>query len=368
MRTLLNSLLLLSILAGGCSKKAPTKVPSPPSVKMVRAVAKDIPLYISTVGHIEPCEIVNIMAQVDGQLIETYFKDGADVQKGDLLYKIEEHSYIADLERSEGELTKSLAQLDYAKNKAERYSKLLQDEYISQDDYDNLLTSVFVNEAIVKQSRASVENAKINLGYTSIYSPIEARAGATQVNNGNLILESAKTPLVTLNQITPIYATFFINEKDLPKVQRSQAQSQELKTYITVEDPSSPIYEGALTFIDNGVDLSTGMIKLRATLPNTDKTLWPHQYVKIKLILETLENAVLVPFEAVQTGAKGKYVYVIKGNKTVEMRPVTIGQVQKGNTLVISEGMKAGEKVVTEGQISLYPGVKVRIASNEEEE
>ena len=368
MRPLLSSLLILfCIFIGGCSKKkeSPTLLP-PSSVKMVRAASKDVPLYISTVGHIEPYEIVNIMAQVDGVLDATYFEDGADVRQGDLLYKIDQRSYTANLERSEGALAQNLAQLDYATRKAERYSQLVKEEYISQDDYDNLLTTVLVNDANVQQSRAEVENAKINLGYTTIYAPLDARAGQTQVNNGNLILESSKTTLVTLNQITPIYATFFINEKDLPKVQR--CQPSQLKTYISVEDPSTPPYEGDLTFIDNKVDLSTGMIKLKATLPNTDKTLWPHQYVKIKLILETLENAVLVPFEAVQNSANGKYVYVIKGNKTVEIRPVTIGQVQENNTLVITKGLKAGEKVVTEGQVSLYPGAKVRISLSEDQE
>lgn len=368
MRSLLSSLLILfCMLMGGCSKKkeAPTLLPPSP-VKMVRAVSKDVPLYINTIGHIEPYEIVNIMAQVDGLLEETYFEDGADIKKGELLYKIDQRSYTANLEKSEGELAQNLAQLDYATRKAERYSQLVKEEYISQDDYDNLLTTVLVNDANVQQSRAEFENAKIKLGYTMIYSPLDARAGQTQANNGNLILESAKTPLVTLNQITPIYATFFINEKDLPKVQRSQ--STKLKTYISVETLSTPPYEGELTFIDNKVDLSTGMIKLKATLPNKDKTLWPHQYVKIKLILETLESAVLVPFEAVQTSANGKYVYVIKGNKTVEMRPVTIGQVQEDNTLVVTKGLKAGEKVVTEGQISLYPGAKVRISFSEDQE
>lgn len=366
-KLLYSSLFLLACISFGCSKKTTTQALKPTPVKMARSVAKDVPLYISTVGHMEAYEIVNIMGQVDGQLMKTYFADGADVKKGDLLYLIDQRPYLADLEKAEGELEQNIANLGYAERTAERNSKLVRDEYISQNDYDNLITTVIVDDAMVKQSRADVENAKINLGYTTIYSPLDARAGATQVNDGNLILENAETTLVTLNQITPIYASFFINEKLLPTVQRHKAKYNDLKTYVTVDDPESPTYEGVLTFIDNGVDLSTGMIKLRATLPNEDKVLWPNQYIKVKLILDTIEDAILVPFEAVQESPKGKYVYVIKGGQTVEIRNVKVGQMQEDNTIVVTEGLKAGEKVVTEGQINLYPGAKVTIVQGEDD-
>ncbi|MCB0383982.1 MAG: efflux RND transporter periplasmic adaptor subunit [Bdellovibrionales bacterium] len=368
MRNLLYSaIFILSLMTFSCSKKQQQAEPKPMPVKIARAISKDVPSYISTVGHVEAYQTVNIMGQVNGLLMKTYFPDGADIKQGELLYLIDQRPYLADLEKAEGELAESLASLGYAERTAERNSQLVRDEYISQNDYDNLVTTVLVDDAQVTQSRADVENAKINLSYTTIYSPLDARAGESFVRDGNLILESAETTLVTLNQITPIYGTFFINEKDLPKVQRYQAKYKDLKTYATVDDPESPTYEGTLTFIDNGVDLSTGMIKLKATFPNTDKVMWPNQYINVKLILDTLENAVLVPFEAVQNSSNGKYVYVVKGNQTVEMRKVTVGQMQANNTIVISQGVKAGEKVVTEGQINLYPGVKVSVMTSEED-
>ncbi|NGX51511.1 MAG: Multidrug resistance protein MdtA [Chlamydiae bacterium] len=362
-----SSALLLIIALCGCTKKAVKPEVKPTPVKVVRALSKDVPNYISTVGHMEAFQVVNIMGQVDGQLMKTYFTDGADIKQGDLLYLIDQRTYLADLEKAEGALAENLATLGYAERTTERNSKLVRDEYISQNDFDNLVTNVLVDDALVIQSRAEVENAKINLAYTTIYSPLDARAGESLVRDGNLVLESAETALVTLNQITPIYATFFINEKDLPRVQRYKAQEGDLKTYITVDDPQSPTYEGSLTFIDNVVDLSTGMIKLKATFTNDDKVMWPNQYIKVKLILNMIENAVIIPFEAVQTSSKGKYVYVVKGNKRVELRPITVGQMQEENSIVITKGLQARDRVVTVGQINLYPGAKVIIVQDEED-
>lgn len=364
--------LVFSVLVGlaaiGCSKKQMEGELKPTPVHVTRSISKDVPYYISTVGHMEAYEVVNVMAQVNGQLMKTYFPDGADVKQGQLLYHIDQRPYMADLEKAEGELEENLANLGYAERTAERNAKLVKDEYISQNDYDSLITNVIATDAAVKQSRADVDNAKINLGYTTIYAPLDARAGESQVRDGNLILESAETTLVTLNKITPIYSVFYINEKDLPAVQRYQGKPQKLKVFVTVEDIKTPTFEGELTFIDNGIDISTGMIKLKGTHPNKDKVLWPNEYVKVKLILDTLENAVIVPFEAVQTSPKGKYLYVVKGNKTAERRDVTVGQMQEGNTIVITKGLKVGEKVVTVGQLNLYPGAKVNIVQSEEDE
>ena len=360
--------LFVLLLFAGCSKKQAPHEAKPIPIQAKRAESKDVPYYISTVGHMEAYEVVNLMAQVNGQLMKTYFPDGADVKQGQLLYLIDQRSYIADLEKAEGELEENIANLAFAERTAERNAKLVKDEYISQNDYDNLITNVIAGDALVKQSRADVDNAKINLGYTTIYSPLDARAGESKIRDGNLILESAETTLVTLNKITPIYSVFYINEKDLPAVQRHQAQSGNLKVYVTVDDKNTPTYEGELTFIDNGIDISTGMIKLKGTHPNEDKILWPNEYIKVKLILDTLDNAVVVPFESVQTSPNGKYLYVVKGNKTVERRNVTVGQMQEDNTIVITKGIKAGEKVVTIGQLNLYPGAKVSIVQSEDDE
>lgn len=366
MKSLLYSALLFLALCG-CSKKQTPHGPKPSPVQVAKAIQKSVPKYIETVGHMEAYEIVNVMAQVDGYLMKTYFADGDDVKQGDLLYLIDQRPYLADLEKAEGALEESIANLGYAERTAERNSQLVKDEYISQNQFDSLVTNVMVDDATVKQNRASLETAKINLGYTTIYAPMDARAGESLIDDGNLILENQETTLVTLNQITPIYSVFFINEKELPAVQRYKAKNKDLTVQVTVDDPEAPMYEGVLTFIDNGIDISTGMIKLKGTHANEEKVLWPNQYVKVRLILDTLDNAVLVPFEAVQNSPKGKYVYVLKGNQTVEMRNVTVGQMQEDNSIVITKGLKVGEKVITTGQLNLYPGAKVTVKPTEDD-
>jgi len=359
--------LALGLFVVGCSKKQAKKEAKPTPVKVARAVTKNVPNYIKTVGHMEAFNIVNIMAQADGRLIKTYFNDGDNINEGDLLFLIDQRPYLASLKQAEGALEQSVANMMYAQRTAERNAALVQDEYISQDTFDSLVTNVQADEGIVKQNEAAVDNAEIDLSYTTIYSPINARAGERLVDDGNLILESAETNLVTLNQITPIYSTFFINEKDLPRVQRYQKEGP-LTAIVTVGDPEVPAYSGKLTFIDNGVDLSTGMIKLKATLQNEDRILWPNQYVQVQLILDTIEDAILVPFEAVQNSSKGKYVFVVKGNQTVEMRHVEVGQMQTDNTIVIIKGVKERERVVTEGQLNLYNGAKIKVVKNPNED
>ncbi|MEM8727338.1 MAG: efflux RND transporter periplasmic adaptor subunit [Chlamydiota bacterium] len=360
--------LFIAVAIFGCSKKKVSHEIRPIPIQAVRAESKDVPYYISTVGRLEPYEVVNLMAQVSGQLVKTYFADGADLKQGQLLYLIDQRSYIAALEQAEGELEENLAKLRFAERTAERSARLVKDGYISQKDYDSLITTVIAGDAAVKQSRAAVDNAKINLGYTTIYSPSDGRAGESKIRDGNLILESGETTLVTLNKIDPIYSVFYINEKELPAVRRYREKSEKLKVYVTIDDKNAPTFEGELTFIDNGIDVSTGMIKLKATHPNEDKMLWPNQFVKVKLVLDTLESAVIVPSESVRTGPDGKYLYVVKGNQTVERREVIVGQRQRNNTVVITEGIKPGERVVTVGQFNLYPGAQVRTVQTEDDE
>lgn len=361
------TIFILGVFIFGCAKKKPLLEPKPFPVKVASTITKNIPEYIQTVGHMEAFNIVNIMAQANGRLIKTYFNEGDNINEGDLLFLIDQRPYLASLKQAEGALEESIANMMYAKRTAERNAPLVQDEYISQDTFDNLITNVQSDEGVVKQREAALDNAEINLSYTTIYSPINARAGESLVDDGNLILESAETPLVTLNQITPIYATFFINEKDLPRVQRFQKKDS-LKTIVTVGDPEVPNYSGILTFIDNGIDLSTGMVKMKATLKNEDRILWPNQFVQIKLILDTLEDTTLIPFEAVQNNAKGKYVFVVKGNQKVEMRQIEVGQMQADNMIVVTKGLQIREKVVTEGQINLYNGAKIKIVKDPDDE
>ena len=198
----------------------------PIPVKVARAIQKNVPSYIKTVGHMEAWNTVNIMAQVDGRLMKTYFNDGDNINEGDLLFLIDQRPYLADLKEAEGTLEENIANMGYAQRTAERNSKLVIDEYISEDKFDSLVTAAVADGGIVKENQGAVDKAEIKLSYTTIYSPINARAGERLVDNGNLILEVDNTKLVTLNQITPIYAAFFVTGKDLPRVQQHQREGR----------------------------------------------------------------------------------------------------------------------------------------------
>ena len=363
MKVILQSLFLL-ILSFGCTKSQTEKKGDPIPVEAARALSKEAIHYIDSVGHMEAYQSVQVMAQVSGYLMKSYIEDGADVKAGDLLFEIDERPYLAKLEEANSLLEKQISSLGYAKRSAERNAQLAEEAYISADAFDQLKTQIKIDDAAVKEAMAQVEQAKINLDFTKIYAPLDARAGERLLNDGNLITDHGAQALLTLNQITPIYATFFINEKDLPLLQRKLKTTKNLKV-IAMTDQASK-YEGELTFIDNEIDSATGMIKLKATYPNKDKLLWPNQYVKLRLILETLEDAILIPHVAVQTSSKGDYVYVIKGNQTVEIRGVTLGQRQEGNSVEVKSGLKAGEKVVTIGHMMLYPGAKVASQPHED--
>lgn len=359
-------LFIFATLFSSCSKKEVKNEPRPIAVEIGEVITKTVPYYISTVGHIEAFNIVNIKAQATGYLMDTYFKEGDDIKKGDLMYLIDQRPYIAALDLAVATLEENKANLGLAERTAARNSLLVKDDYVSKQVYDQYVTTVEADQAIVKENQASVDIAKINLGFTEIRAPMDARAGEWLVNNGNFILEAAETTLVTLNQITPIYATYFITGKDFPKVQRYQKKNGVLKTIITREDPESPAFEGELSFTDNQIDLSTGLLKAKSTIPNEDKALWPNEYVHVDLILDMLENATLVPTSALQEGPTGKYVYVVKKDNTVEMRKVTSGQKHK-DLILIKKGLNAGEKIVTSGQINLYQGALVEAKKKEKE-
>jgi len=239
----ISKLLFFSLLALtlSCSTKKKKHEVKPVPVKVTTSITKDVPLYLKTVGHMEAYNTVHIMAQANGRLMRTYFNDGDDISEGDLLFLIDQRPYLASLKKAEGALEESIANMMYAKRTAERNTPLVKDEYISINTYDKLVTSVEADEGVVKQTEASFDTAEINLSYTTIYSPINAKAGERLIDDGNLILEDIETKLVTLNQITPIYATFFIGEKDLPNIQHFQEKNGELLTVISSENPHHPV-------------------------------------------------------------------------------------------------------------------------------
>ncbi len=350
---------LVFLLIAACHKKeAPPPAPSYP-VRTTTAVAKEAPIFIETLGHVDSITSINIKSRIEGELTGVYFTQGAEVNKGDLLFTIDPRPYQATLKQAQATLDENLANLSLALEKVKRYKTLAKDEYYSQIDYETLQANYAATAALVEQNRAGVDSALINLNYCWIYAPIDGMMGLLQVDFGNLVANDGST-LSTLNQMSPIYVTFPIPEFKLPSVQKYFGKS-ELKVLAAYEDfTSGDVFEGKLFMLDNAVDPSTGMITLRAIFENTNRALWPGQFIRTRLILYMMPDAVMIPYTALQLTQNGPIVFVLKEDQTVEQRAVTLGQREDPN-IIILKGLKAGETIVTEGQINLFGGAKVEV-------
>lgn len=351
--------LLTAGLLSGCGKDSQPSFERPPApVTVATAVADDVPIYIDAVGKIAAREVVSIQPQVSGRITKIHFADGADVKAGDLLFTIDPRPYQAQLNEAEANLAGAEAALNLAKTNFARVEAVSDPRAVSRQDYDAKKSAVQTAEAEVRQNRAAVETARLNLEYCTIRSPINGRAGQRQVDIGNVVSPNNGSLLV-IQRLDPIYADFTITEKDLSSVQRNMA-SRTLKAEVRLPDDDSPPRQGQLTFVDNSVQEGTGTVKLRATIANGDRRFWPGRFANVRLILSIQEDAVLVPAAAPQMSAKGPFVYVVKEDSSAELRPVTPGQ-RQGDLIVITQGLKAGERVVVQGQLGVTPGGKVSI-------
>ncbi len=357
------NLLILSLFAfSACAKAPPPKTP-PVSVAATKAMTCDVPLYYDYVGHVTAFNTVQVVPQVQGYLTRLLFIQGQEVQEGDLLATIDVRPYQATLSKAEATLAQNVAALKYSKDAVERYSKLVQNDFVSQLDFDNYVTSVLSNEAIIKQNLADIESAKLNLGYCYLRAPMNSVAGIQLIDVGNFIPAGSSNAIVTLNQIQPIYVYFYIPEEDLVRIRPLQAKTP-LKTRAFLEGEKDSSHDGELNLINNQVDEATGSILLEATFANEDKALWPGQFVSVRLFLEECKGAIVIPVQAVQLGQDGAYVYVIKEDMTTEMRKVKKGETT-GELVIISSGLNAGETVVVQGQVNITPTSKVKINNQE---
>ncbi len=327
-------------------------------VTVATVVQKDVPVQLRAIGNVEAYSTVSVKSRVVGQLVGVNFKEGQEVKKGELIFLIDPRSFQAALQQAQANLSKDIAQMKKAEADARRYADLFKRGVVSAQDYDQNRTNFEAMKATVKADEAAVENAKVQLGYCYIYSPIDGRIGKLMVNQGNMVKDN-DTVLVVINQTKPIYVDFSVPQQELPKIKKYMAV-EKLKVEAIIPSDSDHKAIGELTFVNNQVDTNTGTILLKGLFPNQDEALWPGQFVNVVLTLTTQPKAVVVPSAAVQTGQQGKYVFVVKPDLTVESRPVTLGN-DLGREVVIAEGLKPGEMVVTEGQLRLAPGVKVEI-------
>ncbi len=349
----------------GCGKKEGPQAASAasrPPAPVVAAVVeqRDVPVQLTAIGNVESYQTVQIRSQVNGQIQNIFFKEGQDVRKGQLLFQLDKRPFQADLEKAIGTLQRDEAQAANSRLQAERYEALERQGVISKEQADQVRAQAKADASAVYADKAAVDAARVQLQYTDITAPIDARTGALLINVGNLVKANDTPFLVQLNQVTPIYATFTVPESQLDAVRKFAAGNLKVLAYPKGQD-TNPVH-GTLSFIDNGVDMQTGTVKLKATFANRDRRLWPGQFVQIVLNLSTRRNAILVPTKAIQVGQQGQYVYVITPQSTAESRAIESSGTYQGLTL-ISSGLHPGEKVVVEGQLRVAPNGKVVVQS-----
>lgn len=330
-------------------------------VTVAEAQQQDMPLFYDYVGHVTPLVTVEVRSQISGTIMAKYFTEGQLVKKDSLLLLIDDRPYQANLAKAEGALARTIASLKFNEEKTHRFASLVQEEFVSQLDYDQYVTNVLEDKGTVKENLADIETAKLNIEYCHIKAPMDAIASVLKVEVGNYVTSGGPDPLMVLNQVCPIYVEFYVPEKDLPLIQKLQREKP-LKALAYLNESLNSCYEGELTLINNQVDESTGTILMRATFANADMGLWPGEFANLRLILGDKKDAIVVPSQAVQIGQQGHYVYVVKADQTVEIRPVEIGQ-REETYIIIRNGLQPSETVVVEGQVNLYPGAKVGITN-----
>jgi len=333
----------------------------PVPVLAAQVLAADMPVYLNAVGTTRALNTVTVKAQVDGKLLEVNFKEGQDVKKGDVLARIDPVTYQAALDQAVAKKAQDEALLANAKNDLERYEKLAATNAINKQQFDTQRALVAQYTAQVQSDTAAIESAQATLGYTTITAPIDGRTGIRLVDQGNIVRASDSTGIVVITQIQPIAVTYSLPQQDLPQVNAAFAKGP-LASDALRSDTNQVLDRGKLTVVDNQVDSSTGTVKLKSEFPNANLQLWPGQFVNVRLLVDTLKQVTVIPTGAVQRGPNGTFVYAIKDDNTVQMRPVQV-RMQDENQTVIASGVSPGERVVTTGFARLTDGAKVSISS-----
>jgi membrane fusion protein, multidrug efflux system len=360
----------VAVAAAGCAGSAGAQAagrgeaggPAPVAVATAPVEQKSMPLAIDVIGTAEAFSNVAIHPQITGQLTSVTFKEGEDVTKGQTIFTLDLRPLQSALEQAQANLERDTAQQKNAVASDARYKDLLSRGIATTEQADQAHTTAEALTATVASDDAAVANARVQLQYATIAAPISGRTGALQVHEGNLVRAADTTPLVVINQIAPIYVSFGIPEGQLPDLKRYLAKGTVRVQATPTGDTEAS--EGRITFIDNAVDSTTGQIKIKASFPNDDRRLWPGQFANVRVTLSTEPNAIVVPTAAVQSGQQGDYVFVIKPDKTADLRSVTVER-QVADSSVIRSGLKSGEIVVTDGQLRLVPGSKITLKSGE---
>jgi membrane fusion protein, multidrug efflux system len=352
------ALAILGLTAGCTTKTAQTAPIFAVPVTVDKAIAKTVPINLTAIGSADAYSSVSIKAQVNAVLEEVHIKEGQFVRKGQLLFTLDARPFVAALAQAQGNLARDKAQAELNNVQANRYGELYKAGVAAKEQLDTMKANADAQQAAVRADQAAVDSAQLQVDYCKIYAPTDGQTGALQVYPGNIVKQNDVPVLIVINQVTPIFVDFAIPEQYLGNVQKFMKQGRLSVEATPYGDTQAE--RGYLTFVDNTVDNTTGTIKLKATFENADHRLWPGQFSTVLLGLSEEENATVVPSQAVQTGQKGDFVFVVKSDMTAEQRPVKVARTVGGDT-VISNGVEPGETVVTDGQLRLLPGIKVQI-------
>jgi membrane fusion protein, multidrug efflux system len=348
--------LLSLFLLAGCSKKDP---PPPPPVPVTVATAerRSVPFELAATGQVEPLQTVAVQAQIGGTLHRIAFREGEEVRRGQVLFELDPRPYRAALNQALAALARDSAQAANAIQEANRYASLAEKQYVTAQQYEQVRTNAAATQATLAGSRAAVEEARLNLQYATIRAPITGRTGSLLLREGNLVRANAAQPLVTINQLRPILVRFAVPAPNLPLLQEHRG-----KDIIVRAEPAGggAPSQGALTFIDNAVDTTTGTILLKGRFPNDDGSLWPGAFVNVRLQLYVEPDALVVPATAVVAGQQGSFVFVIQKDSSAATRAVTVTRTA-GDYAIVNGDVQPGDRVVTDGQLRLRQGAKVQI-------
>lgn len=345
------------LLVAACSKG---KARGAPTIPVVAAAVgtRDVPYDLTATGTVEPRQTAQVEAQVTGIVTRVAFHEGDEVRAGQLLFQIDPRPFQAALDQAIAALHRDSAQAVQADRDADRYAALVKQDYVTQEDYDTKRAAAASADATLRADAANVESARLNLEYASVTAPIAGRTGSLLVKEGNLARANNVTPLVVINQIRPILVRFAVPQANLPQIQRFANSDLKIRVSPTAGDTTGSL--GHLSFLDNAVDTSTGTVLLKGEFPNDDRSLWPGEFVNVRLELYVEKGATVIPAAAITTGQTGTFVFVVSPDQTVTLRPVTVERTA-GDLAVIAQGLKSGETVVTDGQVRLASGSKVQV-------
>lgn len=358
--TILMSLLLIFCFFG-CTKKKKEQLERKYPITVGNVIQRDVPIFIEAIGNAYSLQTVEIRPQVGGIILEANVKQGQYVKKGDQLYKIDPRPYQAALEQAKGTLLKDIAALELAEITAKRYATLAEKDFISKLNFEQYQSNVKAAEGQVLNDQALVVIAKINLSWCTVYAPIDGKISQYNIDPGNLVVANDANALTDLRLISPADIRFYINQADFLAVQKAMQEGQ-LKFEVFLPQMTHNIRQGQIYFFDNHIDLNTGTILIKGTVPNEDEFYWPGQFVRVRLQLRVQPNALLVPEESIQYGQDGSFVYVYKPEtSTVEYRLIVKGE-KVENMFLIEKGVNPGEQVVTKGQVNLRPNAQVYLS------